>query len=257
MGRRPLAQKRQRNAPTGSKPEVTEPSGGVEKNAESSTPSSEQAKLQSDVTNVQLEPTEPKTKAQRKGKKLVAVGRVRRSERLKFAVTPSQDKDVECIIEEITVSDSEEDEERELPEPSQMPNSLEEKVEYLLQRLEEQQKAIEDLKLKVTMESSPTGRPCAADIRYKNLYFESQKKIEALTEKHQLALKLEHALGKAEAYEKGAGLFAEGLEKLKDVILVTNLTRATEAAMKFSSEAFTSTDAGGEEKRKRAGTTRK
>ncbi|OMP05076.1 hypothetical protein COLO4_09098 [Corchorus olitorius] len=229
MGRRPLAQKRQRKAPMGSKPEVTDLSGGVENNAETSTPSSEQAKLQSDVTNVQLEPTEPKTEAKSKGKKLVTVGRVRRSERLKFAVTPSQDKDVECIIEEITMSDSEEDEERELPEPTQMPNSLEEKVEYLLQRLEEQQKAIEDLKLK----------------------------IEALTEKHQLALKLEHALGKAEAYEKGASLFAEGLEKLKDVILVTNLTRATEAAMKFSSEAFTSTDAGGEEKRKRTGTTRK
>ncbi|XWS76408.1 hypothetical protein CRYUN_Cryun01aG0173700 [Craigia yunnanensis] len=336
MGRRPLAQKRQGKAPTAkSEREVTGPSGGVEKQSESSNPSSEQTKLQSEKSNPHLETIEPQPKTQTnsadlssitKSKKHIALSMVRRSQRVQSAATPSQDKDIKLIIEEITLSESEKDEEPlnleegKLPEPILMQKSLEEKVDYLLQQFEEQQKTIESLKFKVTRDSSPTGSPRAADVRYRNLYFDSQKKIEALTdenhqlvlkleralgkleavclyntilaqiccqralllsqekknhllihyihkclldcliiivlghiealtdENHQLALKLERALGKLDTYENGACVFSEGLEKMKDMILVTNLKRATKTAVNFSSQAFTSMDADAEAK---------
>ncbi|XVF72412.1 hypothetical protein PTKIN_Ptkin12aG0119500 [Pterospermum kingtungense] len=187
-------------------------------------------------------------------KRSIALSVVRRSQRLHGAATP-QDKDIEHIIEEMTMSESEKDEEPinleegKLPEPIFMQKRLEEKFDYLLQQFEELKKTTAASKFKFTRDSSPTECPRAADVRYRNLYFDSQKKIEALTdENHQLALKLERALGKLEAYENGACIFSEGLEKMKDVILVTNLTRATETAVKFSSQAFTSKDAGAEEK---------
>ncbi|XWS31584.1 hypothetical protein CRYUN_Cryun23aG0088900 [Craigia yunnanensis] len=258
MGRRPLAQKRLGKVPAAT-PEVTDPSGGVEKQPENPNPSSEQAKLQSEKSNPQLEIIEPQPKTQTnsadlssiaKAKKHIALSMVRRSQRLQSAATSSQDKDIERVIEEMTMSECEKNEEplnleeAKLPEPILMHKSLEEKVDYLLQQFEEQ-KTIEALKFKVTRDSSPTGSPKAADVRYRNLCFDSQKKIEALTdENHQLALKLERALGKLEAYENGARVFSEGLEKVKDVILITNLTRATENAVNFSSRAFTSMNAG-------------
>lgn len=49
-------------------------------------------------------------------------------------------------------------------------------------------------------------------------------------------------------YENGARVFSEGLDKLKDMILVTNLAKATERAVNLSSQAFTSVDAGAEAK---------
>ncbi|KAK6260101.1 hypothetical protein SCA6_014575 [Theobroma cacao] len=257
MGRRPLAQKLQRKATT-SKPDIADPSGGVEKQPDSSNPSSEK-ELQFEKTNPQLETIEPQTKSAdlssvTKAKKHIAGTKLRRSGRLYSAGTP-QDKDIDRIIEEMTLTESEKDEEPlnfeggKLPEPTLTNKSLEEKVDYLLQQFEEQQKTIEELKLKVTIDSSPTGSPRAADTRYRNLYFGSQKKIEALTdENRQLSLKLEHALGKLEAYENGARVFSEGLDKLKDMILVTNLAKATERAVNLSSQAFTSVDAGAEAK---------
>ncbi|XVF32585.1 hypothetical protein REPUB_Repub17cG0094800 [Reevesia pubescens] len=267
MGRRPLAQKRQGKAlMAASKAEVKEPFGGVEKQPESSNPSSEQATLQTEKPNSHLETIEPLPETQTisadlpsvtRAKKHIALTVVRRSQRLQCAATPSQDKDIERIIEEITMSESEKDEEPlnleegKLPEPILIQKSLEEKVDYLLQQFEEQQKTIEALKFKITRDSSPTpmGSPKAADVRYRNLYFESQKKLEALAdEKHQLALKLERALGKLEVYENGTCVFSEGLEKMKDMILVTNLTRATETAVNFPSQALPSIDAGTEAK---------
>ncbi|KAE8692085.1 FZO-like [Hibiscus syriacus] len=126
---------------------------------------------------------------------------------------------------------------------------MEEKVNHLLQQIDEQRKTIEELNFKATRSSSPTGSPRGADVRYRNLYFESQKKIESLmNENHQLALKLERALGKLEAYENGACAISEGLKKMKEMILVTNMTRSTETAVNFSTQAFPSMDAGAEPK---------
>ncbi|XVF21779.1 hypothetical protein REPUB_Repub12eG0119500 [Reevesia pubescens] len=276
MGRRPPAQKRQGNAPTAtSKPEATDRSGGLEKKPESSNPSSELTKLQSKKSNPQLETIEAQTETQTnsadlssvtKAKKNIDLTMVRRSQRLQSAATPSQDNDIERVIEEITMSESEKDEEPlnlegKLPEPILVQKSLEEKIDYLLQQFEEQQKTIEALKFKGTRDSSPTGSPRAEDLRYRNFYFDSQKKIEALTdENHQLALKLEHALGKLEAYENGACIFSEGLNKMKDMILVTNLTRMTDTAVNFSSQTVPAVDANAKAKpgakRKKLGTSK-
>ena len=92
----------------------------MEKQPESSNPSSEQAKLQFEKPNPHLETIEPQPKTQTnsadlsrvtKAKKHTAFTMVRRSQRLQSAVTPSQNKDIERIIKEITLSESEKDKE--------------------------------------------------------------------------------------------------------------------------------------------------
>ncbi|KAK8588309.1 hypothetical protein V6N13_087243 [Hibiscus sabdariffa] len=267
MGRKQLVVKRQAKH---AMLEDTDPSGGVEKQPDSSNPSSESLpKTQTNAADLSL-----LTKVNKHSASSV----IRRSQRIQNAVSPSQDKEIEPIIEEITLSEVEkenvplDDEDKELPEPIQTQKSLEEKVEYLLQQIEEQRKTIEELNFKATKDSSPNGSPGGVDARYRNLFFESQKKIESLTnENHQLALKLERALGKLEAvclykttlahrrhqrallpsfymYESGACMISEGLKKMKEMILVTNLTRSTETAVNFSTQAFPSADAGAEPK---------
>ena len=92
----------------------------MEKQPESSNPSSEQAKLQSEKPNPHLETIEPQPKTQTnsadlssitKSKKHIALSMVRRSQRLQSAATSSLDKDIEHIIEEMTMSESEKNEE--------------------------------------------------------------------------------------------------------------------------------------------------
>ena len=89
-----------------------DPSGGVEKQPESSNPLSEKAKLQSEKAISHLETIESQPKIQTdsadlssatKAKKRITLTLVRRSGRLQSAATPSQDKDIERIIEEITL----------------------------------------------------------------------------------------------------------------------------------------------------------
>ncbi|KAK9040905.1 hypothetical protein V6N11_016040 [Hibiscus sabdariffa] len=226
MGRKQLVVKRQAKH---AMLEDRDPSGGVEKQPDSSNPSSESLpKTQTNAADLSL-----LTKANKHSASSV----IRRSQ-----------------------------------QPIQTQKSLEEKVEYLLQQIEAQRKIIEELNFKATRDSSPNGSPGGVDARYRNLFFESQKKIESLTnENHQLALKLERALGKLEAvclnktilahrchqrallpsyymYESGACMISEGLKKMKEMILVTNLTRSTETAVNFSTQAFPSTDAGAEPK---------
>ncbi|PPD93614.1 hypothetical protein GOBAR_DD09445 [Gossypium barbadense] len=215
MGKKPIARKRQGKGTTAM---PKDPSGGVEKQPESSKPLSQNANLQPKKRNPPLKTVEslPKTQTNpadlsslTKVKKHGTLYAVRRSERLQATISPSQDKEIERLIDEITLSEGEKDE--------------------------------------ATRDSSPTGSPTAADVRYRNLYFESQKKIEALTnENHQLALKLERALGKLEAYDNGACAASEGLQKMKEMILVANLTRSTETAVNFSTQTFPSMDGGAE-----------
>ncbi|XP_021890211.1 uncharacterized protein LOC110808888 isoform X5 [Carica papaya] len=129
--------------------------------------------------------------------------------------------------------------------------SLEEKVNYLLQKSIEHQEIIEEFKFKVTRDSVFCKSPSAADTRYKKLYINSQKKVESLKdENRELALKLEAALAKVEAVEslknenyrltlkldttlakleaceKGATNVPEVLEKVKDMMVVSHLTSA-------------------------------
>ncbi|KAK9282200.1 hypothetical protein L1049_005112 [Liquidambar formosana] len=167
----------------------------------------------------------------------------RRSVRLRNSVLPALKKDIEPVIEEIDASEREDEpevhKEKKLPGPALDERNLEEKIDYLFQLLEAQQQTLEALKSKAIKRSFLSQCHCEADVRYKSLYMQSQKKSEALTEENcQLAKKLENALGKVEAFEKGTHVFSEVLEKLKDVILISNVTKATETAINLSSQAI-------------------
>ncbi|XP_057949390.1 uncharacterized protein LOC131144642 isoform X2 [Malania oleifera] len=77
--------------------------------------------------------------------------------------------------------------------------------------------------------SSPTNYSEKANSRYKSLYINSQKKIEALTQENwQLAKKLENAIGKVDVYEKMINELSQMYDKMKDGILVPNMERAAE-----------------------------
>ncbi|GMP91014.1 hypothetical protein CsSME_00041896 [Camellia sinensis var. sinensis] len=83
------------------------------------------------------------------------------------------------------------------------------------------------------------GDSPAVDHKYKSLYFDLQQKIEALTKENQeLSKKLDVALGKIEVYEETRRASSDVLEKFKDVILISNLAKATETAMNLSSQAI-------------------
>ncbi|XP_022155570.1 uncharacterized protein LOC111022677 isoform X2 [Momordica charantia] len=170
---------------------------------------------------------------------------IRRSERIQNVVQPYQNRDIEPVVEEIAVSDSEKEDEplaqgeKELDEPTSCEQNLHGKIDYVVKLLETQGRAIKNL---LSESLSPT------EVRYKSLYIESQKKkwylidscqVQTLMdENQQLTQKLETALCKVEAYEKGNQNFSEVLEKLKDVMLVSNLTKVTETAVNASSQAI-------------------
>ncbi|MBA0832023.1 hypothetical protein Goarm_016439 [Gossypium armourianum] len=233
MGKKPIARKRQGKGTTAML-QPKDPSGGVEKQPESSNPLSQNAILQPKKRNPPLETVESQPKTQTNSADLSSLTKVkkhgilyavRRSERLQAVISPSQDKEIERLIDEITLSEGEKDEvpldheDGELPQPIQTQMTMEEKFDYLFQQIEELQKTLETLKFK----------------------------IEALTnENHQLALKLERALGILEAYDNGACAASEGLKKMKEMILVANLTRSTETAVNFSTQTFPSMDGGAE-----------
>ncbi|XP_009367656.2 uncharacterized protein LOC103957247 isoform X1 [Pyrus x bretschneideri] len=164
---------------------------------------------------------------------------VRRSLRIRNSVTPVENGDIEPVYE--TVSESEtEDEQPLLEEPpvngtnleegqTLGEKSMEEKMDYLLQLLE---------KMNSKENKRSPGFSESPEKRYKSLYIDSQKKIEALTnENHELTSKLEVAHAKLEGFEKGTNAFSEVMEKMKDVILVSTLSKATETFMNFSSQA--------------------
>ncbi|KAK6940825.1 hypothetical protein RJ641_030356 [Dillenia turbinata] len=130
-------------------------------------------------------------------------------------------------------------EERKLPESNLDNRSLVEKVQSLVRRLQEQEKTVEELKSKVLKRSSRNQTPCAAEITYKSLYVASQKKVEALTDENiQLSKKLEYALGKLEAYEKGNCVLSDAMERVKDVMVISNLWKTTGMALNLSSQAM-------------------
>ncbi|XP_044501472.1 uncharacterized protein LOC123222656 isoform X2 [Mangifera indica] len=175
----------------------------------------------------------------KKGKHVVGIS-VRRSVRLQGTAVHTHNQDIERLIDEVTLTESEKEDEpstdeMEQPKPTMENKNLEDKVDYLIQLVESQQSKF-----------SPHENLCMCHARYKNLYFDSQKKIETLTnENHQLALKLENALGKLESTENHTRSYSELLEKWKDVIFASNLTKAVES---ISSQAGHAQDAGREAK---------
>ncbi|KAF5937382.1 hypothetical protein HYC85_024888 [Camellia sinensis] len=158
----------------------------------------------------------------------------RRSERLKNVAQPTQNQEIEPVIEEVNLCESEKEDEKEEEHephveenpPESMPaeRRLEEKIDYLVQAVEElQSKAFNELAPKRHFQSDSFS----ADLNYKSLYIDSQKKIEALkNENSELSKKLDFALGKIEAYGDSSRVSSEVLEQLKDMILVSNLVIA-------------------------------
>ncbi|KAL3531349.1 hypothetical protein ACH5RR_010671 [Cinchona calisaya] len=110
-------------------------------------------------------------------------------------------------------------------EPVSNLQSLEDKIDFLVQSVKE---------FKSQGTKSPfRSETHSMEINYRTLYIDSQKKIEALTEEnHQLAKKLEFASGKAEAFEQIKDVFGN----LKDMVVMTNMARATEAFINLSSQ---------------------
>ncbi|EEF41710.1 conserved hypothetical protein [Ricinus communis] len=202
---------------------------------------SEKADIQTESPNPTLERVEP-SQANSKTyiRKMVlkkAPTAVRRSGRLQNTVLTTENQDIERIFEEITVSESEKEDEPadgELPEhvPPSEEKTVYEKVDYIVQLLEAQKMTMDELTSRATGKSSSGESSGLADVTYKGLYIDSQKKVEALmAENYKLNKLLENALGKIEVYEKGNHISSDVLEKLKDIFLCSSLTRATEAAL--------------------------
>ncbi|BAT85437.1 hypothetical protein LR48_Vigan50s000600 [Vigna angularis] len=179
---------------------------------------------------------------------------VRRSERIKSAIVCSPKANFGIEVENITVTDSEKDEVLAGPElvleppqeheseseQEQSEKSLDEKVDSVLRRIDSLDKIVGWLKSKV--EESFCEAPSVAPIGYRSMYFDSQKKIEALTEENQrLNGKLENALGKIEVYEKEIHALIGVLDKTRDSVkddMISNLAKSVEAAVNVSTQAI-------------------
>ncbi|CAK9151066.1 unnamed protein product [Ilex paraguariensis] len=166
----------------------------------------------------------PSSKKASKGKSVI----IRRSGRLQNSAPPTHNQGIEPMAVTFNLVESDKEDEPQAEQSKQMPGeaSFAEKLNYLFQNVEE-------LKSKATNKQSSSDGPCT-DINYRSLYIDSQKKNEALKHENlQLAKKLEFALGKVEAYEK----VNDVMESLKEVILVSNLGKATGAVIDISSQA--------------------
>ncbi|KAM5563748.1 hypothetical protein ABKV19_018391 [Rosa sericea] len=164
-------------------------------------------------------PPQKKSKARKKRPRYYTA--VRRSSRIRNTVTPSQNRSLQPVQITISESESESDREEEPPcleEPAvHGEKTLVEKVDYAVQLLE-------------TMSSQGNNRISdSSELRYRSLYFESQKQNETLKkENRELSLKLQVALAKIEGFEKGSNASVEWMAKFKDVLLLTSLAKASE-----------------------------
>lgn len=167
---------------------------------------------------------------------------LRRSGRRQNSVPPARGQEIGTVIEQINLVESDREDETYLDEseredeplvegtttePIMVGKSLEEKVDQLVEDVEE-------LKSKESKRNFSEAGP-SSDRKYKSLYIHSQKKIEALTnENGQLNNQLQIAQAKIEAYEN----VKDVMDKLRDVIMASNLTKATEAMANLSSKAM-------------------
>ncbi|PRQ26116.1 hypothetical protein RchiOBHm_Chr6g0291061 [Rosa chinensis] len=168
-------------------------------------------------------PPQKKSKARKKRPRYYTA--VRRSSRIRNTVTPSQNRSLQPV--QITISESESESDRE-----EEPPCLEENVEELAVRGEKtlDEKVDYAVQLLETMSSQGNNRISGtSELRYRSLYFESQKQNENLKkENRELSLKLQVALAKIEGFEKGSNASVEWMAKFKDVLLVTSLAKASE-----------------------------
>ncbi|KAF5732765.1 hypothetical protein HS088_TW17G00295 [Tripterygium wilfordii] len=195
----------------------------VETEPGTTNPPLEKTEIQAEISPMAAKAISKKTPGKNIGPAIV-----RRSQRLISTPLPCRNEDIERVIEEITASESDKEDEDE---------------QHMHQEKE--------LKFKTTKSTFLFETSSYAEGKYRGLYIDSRKKIEALTEdnrqlalkldialdklegfkastkeNHDLALKLENSLGKVEVYEKV-------LEMAKEVLLVA---RATETAPNVCTE---------------------
>lgn len=203
---------------------------------------------------------EQKSTSRRRRKSGYYSSSVRRSQRITpLTVTPNQD--IEPYVEDIIVSEDENDEtdtqmEKVWSEPDANldENNLKEKVDYMLQRLEALEKIIESLQAKLD-ENIDLGKTAPSASAVYRKYTDSQNQLEALREENQrLSGKLEHALGKVEVLEQQSGALVELLVNWKDVVMISNLSKSTERAVNASVQAIQTACAAYGGKRKRQAT---
>ncbi|KAK4273121.1 hypothetical protein QN277_021582 [Acacia crassicarpa] len=168
---------------------------------------------------------------------------LRRSQR-KTPVLVTSNHDIETNVEDIPDSENENDKTDTQMEKVSEPDAnlsepcLREKVDYILQRLQVLEKITESLQAKVDENIDLGKTPSSASAAHR-AFTGSQNKLEALREENwQLTVKLETALGKVEVLEKQCDVLVELLGEWKDVIVITNLSKNTEAAFKASAQAI-------------------
>ncbi|KAJ4823543.1 hypothetical protein Tsubulata_016974 [Turnera subulata] len=156
----------------------------------------------------------------------------RQSKRLKNAARNAANPDEERIIEEVFLSDSDGEEDGFPLEPNNDESSLEERVQCLFEQHNQQKRTIYEMESKIYNCGWPLLSTCsgsgpahggsdAGDFKYRSLYFDSQKKIEALLEENlQLSKKLERALALVQAFEKGIPVVFSMSEMLKEMMLL-------------------------------------
>lgn len=150
----------------------------------------------------------------------------RQSQRLKNLARLEQDHEVEVDKEPINLDESEREDELEIVEiiePIPCDKTLEEKVDQLVED-------VEILKSKIN--ETDFSSDSSSELNYKTLYMRSQKKIQSLAFENGKLTNQLTARAKIEKHENGKDFGA----KLKEV-LESNLTKATEALVKLSSQA--------------------
>lgn len=170
------------------------------------------AQSQSEINQDSMSPSETNANLQKCDslKKLKrAPATVRKSQRVLNAPRDVENLGIQSIPQEINLDESDED---------QLPKEEENKS------YDEQQEA--------TLRSYGNGIPSGVDGDFRRMFADSQKQIEALKDtNNDLCMKLENALGKLEAYEKGDKVFSEIWTVL------SSLSKTVETAVSLSAEA--------------------
>ncbi|KAL5561671.1 hypothetical protein UlMin_031418 [Ulmus minor] len=168
---------------------------------------------------------------------------VRRSSRIQDTVVTARYglQNKEPVIEELTISDSEKEEEqydiaeKELANPisTLSEENNEDKIDYVIQLLEAQGKNFETLMSKAMKENS--SHSDGSEMTYKGLYIDSQKKNEALTkENRELTMKLKIAEAKIEMLKSNPQHLVDLAGKVRDIVMINSV--ANPAFNAFSSQ---------------------
>ncbi|XP_017222150.1 uncharacterized protein LOC108198888 isoform X1 [Daucus carota subsp. sativus] len=164
----------------------------------------------------------------------------RRSSRLQSLFQPAKDVEVDTCVEHINLVESEMDDGTDIDEAEKELEPFAEEAEAIPEgksledRVDELLGDVEVLKNKVN--SGDFSSKGSSSLNYKGLYIYSQKKVDALTKENiQLQNQLQIAQLKIEAYDN---MKDDVLDKLKDAIMVTNMSKATDAVVNLCNKVL-------------------